>query len=63
MREGRAPAKLEKGTALRVEGELLAAIDDYARTIEKRTGVRVARTAAAEALLRLGIRAAKGLTE
>lgn len=45
---------------MRADGELLAAIDEYARKIEARTGVRVTRTAAAEALLRLGIRKVRG---
>lgn len=51
--------KLKSGTALRAEGELLREIDDYAAAIEKQTGVRVTRTAAAEALLRLGLRSVK----
>jgi hypothetical protein len=50
----------KRGTALRVEGELLRAIDAYAKALFVQTGARVTRTAAAEALLRLGIRAMKG---
>lgn len=53
------PKNNARGTALRVEGALLAAIDQYKSFLEEEMGVRVTRTAAAEALLRMGIRFAE----
>lgn len=54
-----AEAKREKpGTVIRAQGELLRQIDAYAKAVEEKTGVRVSRTATAEALIRLGLRVA-----
>lgn len=45
-----------RSTVLRASGALVEKIDAYRRKVEKETGVRVQRTAAAEALIRLGLR-------
>lgn len=46
-----------KSTVFRAGGALLGKIDGYAHAVEKQTGVTVTRSAAAEALIKLGLRA------
>lgn len=50
---------MKVSTALRAPPALLKKIDDYGRRIERATGVAVTRSAAAHALIILGLRAAK----
>lgn len=45
---------MKRGTVIRAEGEIVKMIDEYATALYEQTGCRVTRTAAAEALLRLG---------
>lgn len=45
-------------TVVRANGSLLRKIDDYARSVERKTGVTVGRQAAAHALIKLGLRVA-----
>lgn len=46
-----------RSTVLRASGALLEKVDGYARAVEKQTGVTVTRAMAAEALIKLGLRA------
>lgn len=46
-----------KSAVVRASGALVEKIDEYGRSVEKLTGVKVQRQAAAEALIRLGLRA------
>lgn len=48
----------KQSTVIRASGKLLDEVDAYKRHIERETGVRIDRSAAAHALLRLGLRAA-----
>lgn len=45
-----------RSTVFRAGGALLEKIDEYSRAVERTTGVKVARAASAEALIRLGLR-------
>jgi hypothetical protein len=46
-----------RAKVFRAGGALLEKIDEYGRAVEKQTGVKVARAAVVEALIRLGLRA------